>query len=94
MRMERLSDAQRDEAIGRLAGWSADEAALTRTVRFADFVQAMDFVNEVADLAERHNHHPDIDIRYNRVTLRLSSHDAGGVTERDVALARAIDHLA
>ena len=59
-----------------------------RTFRFADFVHAIDFVEHLAEVAEAQQHHPDIDIRYNKVTLRLSSHDAGGVTMRDVAAGR------
>ena len=65
-----------------------------RTFRFADFVHAIGFVEHLAEVAEEQQHHPDIDIRYNKVTLRLSSHDAGGVTTRDVRLAEAIQHLA
>jgi 4a-hydroxytetrahydrobiopterin dehydratase len=55
-------------------------------------LQSIDFVNRVATLAESANHHPDIDIRYSKVTLTLSTHDAGGITSNDVNLARAIDH--
>ena len=72
-------------------GWTPDGTAIVRTWRFADFKAAMIFVNGVAALAEQVNHHPDIAIHYNEVTLRLCSHDAGGVTERDLALARTIN---
>ena len=64
---------------------------LTRTYQFRNFTQAIDFVNRVASLAESANHHPDIDIRYSKVTLTLSTHDAGGITSNDVGLAREID---
>jgi 4a-hydroxytetrahydrobiopterin dehydratase len=72
-------------------GWTADGNALVRTWRFQDFKAAMIFVNGVAALAEKAGHHPDIAIHYNEVTLRLWSHDAGGVTGRDLDLARRID---
>ena len=71
-------------------GWTRDGDAITRTWRFADFKAAMIFVNGVAALAEKANHHPDVAIHYNEVTLRLWSHDAGGLTARDFALARTI----
>ena len=76
--------------------WTAGDSigeSLTRTFRFADFVHAIGFVEHLAEVAEEQKHHPDIDIRYNKVTLHLSSHDAGGVTMRDVQLAEAIQHL-
>jgi 4a-hydroxytetrahydrobiopterin dehydratase len=71
-------------------GWSRDPEAITRTWRFADFKAAMLFVNGVAALSEKANHHPDITIHYSEVTLRLWSHDARGLTARDFALARTI----
>ena len=67
------------------------EGKLTREWTFKDFVQAMEFVNQVAALAEAAGHHPDIDIRYNRVSLGLVSHDAGGITQRDAAMAKQIN---
>ena len=66
---------------------------ITRTFQFPDFVAAMGFVNQVAGLAEAAGHHPDIDIRWNQVTLALTTHDVGGLTEKDFALAREIDGL-
>jgi 4a-hydroxytetrahydrobiopterin dehydratase len=71
-------------------GWARDGDAIQRTWRFADFKAAMIFVNGVAALAEKANHHPDITIHYNEVTLRLWSHDSGGLTVRDFDLARRI----
>ena len=71
-------------------GWTRDGEAIGRTWRFADFKTAMIFVNGVAALAEKANHHPDVTIHYNEVTLRLWSHDAGGLTPRDFSLARVI----
>jgi 4a-hydroxytetrahydrobiopterin dehydratase len=67
--------------------WSLKEGKLVREWTFKDFVAAMAFVNRVAAAAEAAGHHPDIDIRYNRVLLGLVSHDAGGITERDTAMA-------
>ena len=88
---ELLSDIAIQRELGSLAGWSRRGDVLTRTYQFRNFAQAMEFVNRVAGLAESANHHPDIDIRYSKVTLALSTHDAGGITSNDVALARAID---
>jgi 4a-hydroxytetrahydrobiopterin dehydratase len=71
--------------------WSLDAETATRTFVFSDFVEAMGFVTRVALAAERADHHPDIDIRWNRVTLATTTHSAGGFTDRDVALVAAID---
>ena len=71
-------------------GWTRDGEAIQRTWRFADFKAAMIFVNGVAALAEKANHHPDVTIHYDEVALRLWSHDAGGLTHRDFELARRI----
>ncbi len=68
-------------------GWSEVGDALEREFRFGDFRAAMDFVNRVAEVAEEANHHPDIAISYNRVTLRWWTHTAGGITDRDRELA-------
>lgn len=92
--MDTLNNEQVGAALGELDGWGFQDEALVRTFRFADFVRAVDFVEALAEVAEARQHHPDIDIRYNKVTLRLSSHDAGGVTMRDVQLAEAIQRLA
>ena len=74
-----------------LPGWSVDGAAIRRTYEFANFIEAMSFVTKVAILSEKANHHPDIDIRWNRVRLLLTTHDAGGLTDKDADLAAAID---
>ena len=92
--METLSREQIAAALTDLDGWELQDGALVRTYRFADFVHAVDFVEQLAEVAESQRHHPDIDIRYNKVTLRLSSHDAGGLTERDVKLAGALQQFA
>ena len=74
--------------------WTRRGAVIRRTYEFTDFPLAMKFVNAVARAAERVQHHPDIDIRWNKVTLALTTHDAGGLTEKDFALARRCDALA
>lgn len=77
-------------------GWSLEDGgkALVRTLKFRDFPEAFAFLTRVALHAEKVDHHPEFTSRWNRVDLRLTSHDAGGVTERDVKLAEAIDRLA
>jgi 4a-hydroxytetrahydrobiopterin dehydratase len=71
--------------------WKLQGGKLVREWTFKDFVEAMQFVNRVAVVAEAAGHHPDIDVRYNRVLLGLVSHDAGGITRRDAAMASRID---
>jgi len=75
-------------------GWSEVEGALEREFRFADFRQALGFVNRVGELAETENHHPDIAVHYNRVVLRWWTHTAGGITDRDRELAALTNDLA
>ena len=91
--MDTLNQEQIEAALGELGDWGLEGDTLTRTFRFADFVHAVEFVEHLAEVAEERQHHPDIDIRYNKVTLRLSTHSAGGITMRDVDLAEAIQHL-
>lgn len=86
----RLADDAVTRELATTPEWARDGEAIRRTWRFADFKAAMIFVNGVAALAEKANHHPDIAIRYNEVTLRLWSHDAGGLSARDFDLARRI----
>jgi 4a-hydroxytetrahydrobiopterin dehydratase len=81
------------ERLSSLPDWREQRGEIVRQLEFPDFVAAMDFVNSVAAKAEAAGHHPDIDIRYNRVRLALVSHDAGGLTQRDFDLAAAIDGL-
>ena len=89
----RLADDAVTRELGSTPEWARDGDAIQRTWRLADFKAAMMFVNGVAALAEKANHHPDVTIHYNEVTLRLWSHDAGGLTERDFKLARSIDSI-
>ena len=91
--MALLSAEKLKEELTALNDWNLDGKELVRNAEFADFAAAMAFVNQVASAAEAANHHPDIDIRYNKVKLALSSHDAGGLTERDVKLAHKINAL-
>jgi 4a-hydroxytetrahydrobiopterin dehydratase len=79
--------------LSALPAWKVENGELARTFQFDDFPAALRFVNQVADLAEQANHHPDIDIRYNRVRLALVTHSAGGLTEKDFNLADSIDKL-
>ena len=71
--------------------WRQEGESLVRDYKFEDFAEAMAFVNRVAELAEAADHHPDIDIRYNKVSIALSTHSEGGITEKDFALAEQID---
>jgi 4a-hydroxytetrahydrobiopterin dehydratase len=89
-----LTDQEIQQALGSLQGWQRNGKAIQRVFRFPDFKAAMQFVNKVADAAEQANHHPDIDIRYDTVTMALVSHDSGGVTQRDVRMAGVIDKIA
>ena len=86
-----LTPAEIKEVLQAIPGWTLQDGKLTREWTFKDFVQAMEFVNQLAALAETAGHHPDIDIRYNRVRLGLVSHDAGGITQRDANMARQIN---
>ena len=88
-----LNAEQREELLTRLVDWAIEDDTLRRTFVFPDFVGSMGFVTRVAILAEKANHHPDIDIRWNKVTLALTTHDAGGLTEKDADLAEKIDDL-
>ncbi len=92
--MQRLAPKAVREALASLPGWRRRRNALERTVECKDFVEALRLVNRVGRLAERLQHHPDICIRWNRVTFTLTTHDAGGLTEKDLELARRIQRLA
>jgi 4a-hydroxytetrahydrobiopterin dehydratase len=86
-----LNAAEIESALKTHPAWKLQGGKLVREWTFKDFVEAMAFVNRVATLAEAAGHHPDIDIRYNHVLLGLVSHDAGGITERDMAMASQLD---
>jgi len=89
-----LGDAEIERELLSIPRWKRDGDAIVQTVQLADFDEAMAFVNTVAKTANELNHHPTITIDWNEVTLRSSSHDAGGLTERDFTLARSIDSIA
>src|SRR6201986_2542261 len=88
--MTTFSTDQAHARLGSLTGWKIEQGELARTFEFKDFAGALQFVNRVGELAEKAGHHPDIDIRYNRVRLALVTHSAGGLTEKDFELAAQI----
>jgi 4a-hydroxytetrahydrobiopterin dehydratase len=90
--MSVLSQSDIDTLLKANPDWKLESGKLVRDWTFKDFVQAMAFVNRVAELAEAAGHHPDIDIRYNQVRLGLISHDAGGITLRDSKMAVRLNH--
>jgi 4a-hydroxytetrahydrobiopterin dehydratase len=89
----KLSRRNASAKVARLGNWSLRGNVIARRLRFVDFADAMHFVNKVARLAEAANHHPDITISYNKVRLALTTHDEGGLTEKDFKLARKINKL-
>jgi 4a-hydroxytetrahydrobiopterin dehydratase len=89
----KMEPAKIAPALAALPQWQRDGEIISRTFEFKDFPAAMKFVNFVADLAEQAQHHPDMDVRWNKVRLALTTHDAGGLTEKDFALARQCDAL-
>lgn len=90
----KLPEATIKSELESLPEWSEVSGAIQRTFQFEKFTEAMTFVSKVADYAEHEQHHPDMLIRYNMVTITVSTHDAGGITEKDFALARAANDLA
>ena len=93
--VEQLNEDQRAAALDRLGEWDYDDArdALTRSFLFADFSEAFAFMTRVALLAEKADHHPEWSNVWNRVDILLTTHDAGGLSQRDVAMAEAVDML-
>lgn len=92
--MAKLNAKQIEASLKDVPQWSSAGDAIQRTVQFANFVEAMAFVNTIAASAEKAQHHPDILIRYNKVTLTLSTHDAGGLTRKDFDFAKDVDGVA
>ena len=92
--MPLLSDDEVEERLGQLDSWSREGDALRREFKLKDFVGSIDFVNRLVEPAEAMNHHPDLEISWNKVTVSLSTHSEGGITENDFELARKIDSLA
>lgn len=93
--MQRTILEQQDltAAIDGLDGWAADDKCIVKKLKFPDFAAALSFVNAVGDLAEAADHHPDIKLGWGYAELALTTHDRGGVTDVDIALARKIDAL-
>lgn len=94
MKTKKLTEAEIAKALARLDGWERDGQALRKLYTFKTFAEGIRFVDRVAVLADAADHHPDIDIRYTTVVTTLSTHSAGGLTAKDVALAEQIDGVA
>jgi 4a-hydroxytetrahydrobiopterin dehydratase len=91
--MQKLSEEEINKSLARLAGWSRGDNCIEKKYVFKNFLRAMLFVNAVAYVAESMNHHPDISIHYNEVTLHNWTHVANGITEHDFALAEKVDAM-
>ena len=91
--MALLTKKEIQRSLLELNGWMLQGKEIRRKFEFADFIHAMGFVNSVALFAERANHHPDMDIRWNKITLSLSTHSEGGITGKDISLAKKISSL-
>ncbi|MBI3231767.1 MAG: 4a-hydroxytetrahydrobiopterin dehydratase [Candidatus Doudnabacteria bacterium] len=89
----KLSQDQIKEKLGSLPHWKYTNGQIKKTFVLKDFKSAIKFFNQAAQIAEKMNHHPEIDIRYNKVSFSLSTHSEGGVTEKDITLAQKIDGL-
>jgi 4a-hydroxytetrahydrobiopterin dehydratase len=94
MAVPKLSDIEIQRELGTLAGWTRKGDSLVKTFTFAKFPAGITFVDRVAEAAEEMDHHPDLDIRYTKITAVLSTHSAGGITANDIALAKEMDRLA
>lgn len=88
-----LSDTEIQEGVKQLKGWTLDGKKLRLTRTFKDFVEAIAFVNKLVEPAQAAGHHPDLEISYNKVTITLTTHDAGGLTAKDTDLAQVISQL-
>jgi 4a-hydroxytetrahydrobiopterin dehydratase len=89
-----LSKQEINDRLSSLPGWEFDDDEIQREYKLASFREAIEFVNRIAGEAEQMDHHPDIEIKYDRVKIELSTHSAGGVTDKDFELARRIDAVA
>jgi 4a-hydroxytetrahydrobiopterin dehydratase len=88
-----LEEEDLSAALKKCPEWEYEDQAITRTVEFEEFMDAIDFVNDLAEIAEEAQHHPEITIRHTKVTLLLTTHDVNGVTELDIELAQRVDNL-
>jgi 4a-hydroxytetrahydrobiopterin dehydratase len=91
--MAALTTKQVSLHLKTVPNWSKRARAILRTFKFEGFLKGIDFVNRIARKAQKLNHHPDIDIRFDKVTLKLTTHDEGGITEKDFSLARQCDEV-
>lgn len=89
----KLSDIEIQRELGTLSGWTRKGESLVKTFAFPTFMAGITFVDRVALAAEKMDHHPDLDIRYTKISVTLSTHSAGGITGNDVALAREMEKL-
>ena len=89
-----LSDIEIQRALGNLPGWSRRAEVITKIFTMPTFLDGIGFVTRIADAAEGVQHHPDIDIRFTKITIALSTHDAGGLTQQDIDMAGTIERLA
>lgn len=80
-------------ALKKCPEWEHEKNAMTRTVEFEEFMDGIDFVNDLAEIAEDAQHHPDIVIKHTKITLKLTTYDVGGVTDLDIQLAQRVDNL-
>ena len=88
-----LSDIEIQRALGQLPGWSRRTNVISKTFTLPTFPAGIAFIRRIADAAEAAQHHPDIDIRYTKITIALSTHDSGGLTQKDIDLAKAIEGM-
>ena len=91
--MPALTSKQASLHLKAVPDWTKRAQAILRTFKFEGFLKSIDFVNRIARKAQKYNHHPDIDIRFNTVTLKFTTHDEGGITEKDFSLARQCDEV-
>ncbi len=91
--MPKLSDSEIESQLDALGGWARQNEMLVKRYQFPSFPAAIAFVTHIGFLAEAAAHHPDLDIRYNKVNVALTTHDAGGISDKDFALAIAIDEI-
>ncbi|MEM0074958.1 MAG: 4a-hydroxytetrahydrobiopterin dehydratase [Conexivisphaerales archaeon] len=89
--MAKLTADKLEKYLAELKGWNTEGDFITKTFKFREFMDGIEFINEVAKIAEKLEHHPDIHVRYTTVKLALQSHDEGGITMRDIRLAKAIE---
>jgi 4a-hydroxytetrahydrobiopterin dehydratase len=91
---QRLTDSEIQGLLQEVPGWTLQASTLTQTFKFKDFLEAMAFVNRLVEPSEAAGHHPDISISYNTVAIALTTHDAGGLTQRDFDLAKTVSQIA